>query len=836
MNAQINIDFNKAMAACTYCKPKVSFDSSKEYVKHLKQHHYAGSSGQFQCPLCFVTFGRINRFEVHLTRCFAKPGKSIANSKKHSGVIRNNIILVNKTVNETITCAAHSTEDEEVFFDTTPAMESNLPTEETLTEVFEKIALEFALSQHSQPNLTRKDVFKTQSFITNNILKKLSEYLSKIASRCTCSIKNEMMEALEAIVSIFDVVKTEHLLNNTLVRKKLLKPAKEFVIAREVGITFENRRALFGINCTTGTLLPLSFQISEFVNRNRRIEEMLSNLEKYSKQSDAIRHYIQGSTWKSMMEKVPFEEDTIYLPLGLYTDGLQYNNALGSHTDSVDNLYYYFPLLEDPFHRNNIHLAASLRSNHIKTYGNGNCFQDLVEGLLDLYNVGFEITVKGKKKTIKFLLGLVIGDNLALNAILEYVVSFSANFYCRICTLPRQEAATECYEVLSKLRTIENYETDLGVNNQTLTGVKGDCVFNQIAYFHSVLNRVLEIMHDFFEGIIKYVICKVLLHFIEDRILTLDEINTCIDNLDYGKEEVQYIPRPLTLKKLQDDNLKMSARECWQFLYLLPICLGHRVPEGNRDWELVLCLIEIVEIILSSTFYDTILDYLGRLVGKFCILYQELFGHLKPKMHFATHLPTAIRAMGPPRHYMCFKMETYHRFFKIYAHVMPNRRNISLSFARKYQYNFAYVLFKNEAYSKISYGKKILSKFEEYIFPGRVFYEELNYKGTEYKKGKYLPLQEDGIDFLYGIKELCVFSDRIFIVGRKIAKCDFNIHLHSFELNRNIDYEINFIPLEKFDSIPINIYKFDDGQEIVRPRNFFDSFEDINMNYNITSF
>lgn len=536
------------------------------------------------------------------------------------------------------------------------------------------------------------------------------------------------------------------------------------------------------------------------------------------------------------MEKVPEERDTIYLPIGLYTDGLQYNNSLGSHTDSVDNLYYYFPLLEDPFHKNNIHLAASIRSKHIKNYGNGKCFQDLVDCILDLYYVGFEVIVKGQKKRIKCLLSLIIGDNLALNSILEYVESFVANFYCRICTLSREEAKVMCYEVLSKLRTVENYEAHLRIGDSSVTGVKGDCVFNQIFYFHSINNRVLEIMHDFFEGIIKYVVCKVLVVLVQDNIITLEEINSCISDFNYSNEEVKYIPNLLDLNKLKNDQLKMTARECWQFLYLLPICLGNRIPEGNRSWQLVLYLIEITEIVLGSTFYSSTLDYLGGLVGKFCTLYQELFGGLKPKMHFATHLPTAIRAMGPLRHIMCFKMEGFHRFFKIYGHIMPNRKNITLSFVRKYQYYFAYLLFKNEAYSKISFGKEVQTQFEEYVFPGRTFYLGLNYKGTEYKTNKYLPLTENGIEFLYVIKELCICSNKIYIVGKKVAKCCFDIHLHSFVLYRNYSEENNFVPLEKFESIPINIYTLDDGREVMRPRNFFNSFEDININYDITSF
>lgn len=829
------------MASCQDCVTDVFFKSPKEFFDHLKNYHYYRPNDRVQCPLCFVTYSRMNRFEIHFIKCFKKKGKNATIPKVNFNSrppVLQGAAHAESTPHHCENAASNDPglESCEVPLSTSSIFSSI--NEPSLTELFDTIALEFALSLHSQPNLTRKDVFKIQNFVTENIFNKLSVYLLNMTSKLDSSveIKSKLVRALKSIPTIFDNVNTEHLLNNTLTKRELMKPAKDFVISRDVGITFENRRALYDIQNTTGTLLPISFQVSAFAKRNGRIEEMVSNLEKYSNQSDAIRHYIQGSTWKSMMETVQHEEDTIYLPLGLYTDGLQYNNSLGAHTDSVDNLYYYYPLLEDPFHKNNIHLAACLKSIHVKSYGNGKCFQDLIECLLDLFYVGFEATVKGKKKRIKFLLGIVIGDNLALNTILEYVPSFRANHFCRICTMSREEAATACYEALSKLRTIENYQRDLSLNDSKKTGIKGDCVFNQLSYFHSVLNRVLEIMHDFFEGIIKYVVCQFLLKLIEDKILTLEEINTCIADLDYAKEDVKYIPKPLDLKKLRENNLKMSARECWQFIYLLPICLGDRIPDSYPAWELVLCLIEITEIILGSTFYESTLQFLSRLVRKFCTHYKSLFGDLKPKMHFATHLPTAIRAMGPPRQYMCFKMESFHRFFKIYGHVMPNRKNISLSFAKKYQYNFAFVIFKNEIYSKISYGNVIETEFSEYIFPGRKFYKELNYKGTEYKLGKYLPLQEGGVEILYEIKELCVSSGRIYVVALKIATCCFNIHLHSFVLNRIITEETNFIPLELFDSIPLNIYKLADGKEIIRPKNFFENFQDINISYDITSF
>lgn len=162
-----------------------------------------------------------------------------------------------------------------------------------MDEVFERIAIEFALSLHSQPNLTRKDVFKIQDYVTNNIFTKLSEYLLKKTSKCDCPVRTEIVRALKSVVKIFDTVKTEHLLNKTLERVELLKPPKEFVISREVGVTFQKSRAIYEIQTTTGTLLPLAFQVSEFVKKNRRVEEMVSNLEKYSKQTDSFSHFVQ---------------------------------------------------------------------------------------------------------------------------------------------------------------------------------------------------------------------------------------------------------------------------------------------------------------------------------------------------------------------------------------------------------------------------------------------------------------------------------------------------------------------------------------------------------------
>lgn len=133
---------------------------------------------------------------------------------------------------------------------------------------------------------------------------------------------------------------------------------------------------------------------------------------------------------------------------------------------------------------------------------------------------------------------------------------------------------------LSKLRNIENYAIGIELNNPKKTGIKEDCIFNQIDYFHSILNKVLEIMHDFFEGTNKYVICQVLLYFIEKDIITLDKINECLSKLDYSEEEVKYLPKPFDMNKLKENNLKMSARS-----------LGNSYTYFLFAWEIKLIMV-----------------------------------------------------------------------------------------------------------------------------------------------------------------------------------------------------------------------------------------------------
>lgn len=89
------------------------------------------------------------------------------------------------------------------------------------------------------------------------------------------------------------------------------------------------------------------------------------------------------------------------------------------------------------------------------------------------------------------------------------------------------------------------------------------------------------------------------------------------------------------------------------------------------------------------------------------------------------------------------------------------------------------------------------------------------------------------MEFLYSIKELCIFSNRIYI---------FFFSIESIYIVRKKLLNVALIRRNKLHSPQKNLqylyygYKLDVDREIIKPRNFSIAYQDINIDYNITSF
>lgn len=161
-----------------------------------------------------------------------------------------------------------------------------------------------------------------------------------------------------------------------------------------------------------------------------------------------------------------------------------------------------FPL-EFQSRLSNIFLALLAHSEDIASEGN-EIFRVLVQQLifLELERISVD-RGNGLLQKIYFSLAMVLGDNVGLNAILGYA-GCSSNFFCRICKAHKHDLLTSKEENERFLRTTENYNVDLIVDDYRFTGIKKNSIFNEIPSFHVVNNNSVDVMHDLLEGMCKY--------------------------------------------------------------------------------------------------------------------------------------------------------------------------------------------------------------------------------------------------------------------------------------------------------------------------------------------
>lgn len=81
------------------------------------------------------------------------------------------------------------------------------------------------------------------------------------------------------------------------------------------------------------------------------------------------------------------------------------------------------------------------------------------------------VTTQDWEFHVHFILGLILGDNLGLNTMLDFSKSFSANYYCRFCKASKSEALELFVENRELMGTINNYSDDVNTNSFMSTGI-----------------------------------------------------------------------------------------------------------------------------------------------------------------------------------------------------------------------------------------------------------------------------------------------------------------------------------------------------------------------------
>jgi len=287
-----------------------------------------------------------------------------------------------------------------------------------------------------------------------------------------------------------------------------------------------------------GQFIPLRSVLKGFLELPNVLKTILNYMKILENSSDLLCNIIQGKLWKETI--APKFLDKLVLPLILYFDDYETNKELGSHTGvhKLGATYCKIACLPPEFQSSleNVFLVNLFHSTD-KVFGNANIFRKILNELKYLEDIGITVVTENEIVQIYFAMCLFTGDNLGANSILGYVESFSANYYCRVCKEHKKVMQKQTISNPLMRRNVTNYNADLIIANSTDTGIKSECIFNELKSFHVVENIHLDIMHDLDEGVWKQTMICVINILIERKRFDIDTLNNLIQGFYYGPSE-----------------------------------------------------------------------------------------------------------------------------------------------------------------------------------------------------------------------------------------------------------------------------------------------------------
>lgn len=407
-----------------------------------------------------------------------------------------------------------------------------------------------------------------------------------------------------------------------------------------------------GIDHVTYPLMPIEFQIRKFLELPNVFERIESHMKEVRKEGK-LNHFINGKLWKAKLQA--YDPNDHVIPIHIYFDAAQINNALGSHWKLGNEMFVYYSVAGVPpeysSRLENIFVASLHPEHYNKKYGNERLYNNLVEDLNKLADEGMIITINGEDTRVYIVVGLALGDNKELNNILD-LVTHSGNYYCRVCTLHKMLMQVLTEEVPEKLRNRENYLQHVEENNVSNTGIHKYSVFNELALFHVVESAGADSMHDLTEGILHLHLALVLLHFINvKKYFTLNTLNERMRSLNYGALEKGNVSCEITRDHLDNLHFRMTSSEMLCFATHLTYMIGDLIDTTDTVWQFCLTTMRAVNLCYLPSYTKENLTEMKKEISSMIEKFKTKFNRsVTPKHHIMTHYPRLTSNFGPLRY------------------------------------------------------------------------------------------------------------------------------------------------------------------------------------------
>ena len=338
-------------------------------------------------------------------------------------------------------------------------------------------------------------------------------------------------------------------------------------------------------------------------------------------------------------------DEEFRIAIGLYIDDFEVVNPLGTARKKHKLCAIYWTLANlAPKYRSCLHaiqLAVLCKATVIKEKGYREVLQPLIKDLVSLEEHGVYIEKLGT--SVKGTVLYVAADNLAAHSLAGFQESFSGHRVCRFCMASKEEI--QDFEVSSGYFTLRNKEDhdrhvqDVMQDSSKAQeyGVKRECILTEnLCYFHAVHGYPPDILHDFLEGIVPFELALCIKDLIKNKYITLEVLNCAIKEFPYSFSDKVNKPHEIPKTLASKVTIGGNGHENWCLIRLLPLMIGHLVPEGHETWEVLMVLKDILEMVVSPRFTEESLYLLENKVSEHRHLLLAAFPNcrLRPKHHY----------------------------------------------------------------------------------------------------------------------------------------------------------------------------------------------------------
>jgi len=677
--------------------------------------------------------------------------------------------------------------------------ESNVLGKTEFASTIKSFSDEFVARLYRKSSLPRDHIQSIVEDVTC-LVSKCCDYLEPQVVQ-TLSNSSGTKDNLNEISKSFDLVKNSLFHLSTDYKRNLYFArcgSLILPISHEVGFTNESKLTKDGTVFKKQYHYVHSVSLRAVLKTILELPDAFSSLQSYiaslESNNDTLDNFMQCSLWKS--KKSGYSADDIVLPLFVFCDDCQYNNALGSHAKSLGACYVSLPFLPEECQStlDNIILTLLYQSSYRKMFGDDKIFAPITE-LTFLEKEGIVVSTEHGLQRVFFVTGLLLGDNKGLNSLLGFAECFTANHYCRFCKSHRNTMYQQSIEDASTLRTLESYEADLITNNVSLTGLKYESVFNKVPSFHVTTNLAVDSFHDLAEGACHNVLSHLLNHCIPNY-FTLDILNNRLNLFNFGPCETNRVPE-ITLKSLSSDKLKLSGSETLLFIKILGILVGDLVPSNDPYWMLYLKLRELLDICQSKSLPISQHVSLRVIVEEFNTMYVKVTGDtLKPKMHNFLHYARVLQCCGPIQLLSVARFEAKHRAITVPAHTTSSRVNPTLTFSMRHQLSLCHRFLSNQSIlPRVQFGPSELvsvldldhfnlfdrSLPQLFLDCPLLSLNWVNIKGTLYKPGMVLLVNANEHGPVWGeLHFILVHEETVLFVFSYFLNLGYSEHIHAY--------------------------------------------------------